>query len=67
LDQIYAHINLLELPLQIDQGSNLDKKSTLVIHKVCTNIKPTCMGNNPKWKKILNFQIVLSAKQKPES
>jgi hypothetical protein len=31
----------LQASLQIDQGSILDKKFTMVIYKVCTNIKMT--------------------------
>jgi hypothetical protein len=41
--------------LRINQGSNLDKKSTMVIYKVWTINKMTCMNNNPQLKKILNF------------
>jgi hypothetical protein len=54
--QICAHISLLQLPLQFNQGSNLDKKSTMVIYKVCTIHKLICMNNNSQPKKILNFQ-----------
>jgi hypothetical protein len=35
--------------LQIDQGSNLDKKSTMVIYRVCTINKLTCLNNNPQF------------------
>jgi hypothetical protein len=42
--------------LHIDQGSILDKEFTVVIYRVCTNIKLTCTHNISKLKKILNFQ-----------
>jgi hypothetical protein len=54
--QICAHISLFQLALQIDQASNLDKKSTVVIYKVFNIDTLTCMDNNPKWKEIMNFQ-----------
>jgi hypothetical protein len=39
-----------------NSSSNLDQKSTMVIYTVCTINQLTCMTNNPKTKKILNFQ-----------
>jgi hypothetical protein len=45
-----------EASLQIDLGSILDKEFTMVIYKVCTNIKMICTHNIPQLKKILNFQ-----------
>jgi hypothetical protein len=35
LDQICTHISLLQLLLQIDQGSNVNKEFTMVIYMVC--------------------------------
>jgi hypothetical protein len=55
VEKVVIWNNLLQFPLQI--GSNLDKKSTMVIYKVCTINKLTCMNNNPQFKKILNLQI----------
>jgi hypothetical protein len=34
----------------------LDKEFTMVIYKVCNNIKMTCTHNISQLKKILNFQ-----------
>jgi hypothetical protein len=45
LDQICAHISLLQAPLQIDQGSNLDKELTTVTYKVCPNVNMKCTLN----------------------
>jgi hypothetical protein len=42
--------------MQIDQGSILYKEFTMVIYKVCTNIKLTFTHNISQMKKKLNFQ-----------
>jgi hypothetical protein len=44
-------------PLQLDQGSILDKKFTMVLYNALSNIKLTCINNNPILKEILNFQL----------
>jgi hypothetical protein len=56
--------------LQIDQGSILDKKSTMVIYKVCTINKLACMNNNSQLKKKFNFQkcyLLSKSLKKPKS
>jgi hypothetical protein len=48
----------------------LDKKSTMVIYKVFTINMMTCMDNNPKWKKRMNFEkcyLLSKSLEKPEN